>query len=521
LIYDALASGYDAGRGLFDNNGNTQTKVVGSSTTTYAWDFENRLTSVMLPGTGGTVSFRYDPFGRRVQKSFTTGANPPTTTTTNYLYDGDNGIEEVDANGSVLARYSQGLNFDDPLAMLRGGATNYYHADGLGSVTSLSNSTGALAQSYTYDSFGKQTAASGSLTNPFRYTGRESDVETGLYYYRARYYDPNVGRFLTEDPIRFTGGFDFYSYVGNSPIDIADPVGLFGTRDGITRHQAVDIDPSCGTRSGGACTLFRAALVLCTCTTDGCDGKWKANAVDSNGNAIARYMYSKAVDEPLAQLRSGTTSYYEADGLGSVTSLSSTAGAVAQTYTFDSFGNTTNSAGSLTNRFQYTGREFDSETNLYFYRSRYYDPKAGRFIGEDTIRFNGGINFYNYVQGNPTNYRDPSGEIPVYGWWCGPNWTGGHFAPYDPKLDNNGYYKKPINPTDAVCRDHDICYWSCRDAFPCDQGARGGCMRNCDARLIYYMPTTGAGPIIGAAIDFFNEHPDAGKNDPKCPNCKK
>ncbi len=278
MIYDALASGYDAGRGLFDNNGNTQTKVVGSSTTTYAWDFENRLTSVMLPGTGGTVSFRYDPFGRRVQKSFTTGANPPTTTTTNYLYDGDNGIEEVDANGSVLARYSQGLNIDDPLAMLRGGATNYYHADGLGSVTSLSNSTGALAQSYTYDSFGKQTAASGSLTNPFRYTGRESDVETGLYYYRARYYDPNVGRFLTEDPIRFTGGFDFYSYVGNSPIDIADPVGLFGTRDGITRHQAVDIDPSCGTRSGGACTLFRAALVLCTCTTDGCDGKWKANA---------------------------------------------------------------------------------------------------------------------------------------------------------------------------------------------------------------------------------------------------
>lgn len=241
--------------------------------------------------------------------------------------------------------------------------------------------------------------------------------------------------------------------------------------------------------------------------------------VDSNGNAIARYTYSKAVDEPLAMLRGGSTSYYEADGLGSVTSLSSTAGALAQTYTFDSFGNVTASTGSLTNRFQYTGREFDLESNLYFYRARYYDPKVGRFISEDPIRFQGGINFYNYVQGNPTNYRDPSGEIPVYGWWCGPNWTGGHFAPYDPKLDHNGYYKKPINATDAVCRDHDICYWSCRDAFPCDQGKRGSCMRNCDARLIYYMPTTGVGPIIGAAIDFFNEHPDTGKNDPKCPNC--
>jgi RHS repeat-associated protein len=241
--------------------------------------------------------------------------------------------------------------------------------------------------------------------------------------------------------------------------------------------------------------------------------------VDANGNATTRYIYSKAVDEPLAQLRSGTTSYYEADGLGSVTSLSSTAGALAQTYSFDSFGNTTNSTGSLTNRFQYTGREFDSETNLYFYRSRYYDPKAGRFISEDTIRFNGGINFYNYVQGNPTNYRDPSGEIPVYGWCCGPNWTGGHFAPYDPNLDKNGYYKKPINATDAVCRDHDICYNICRNALPCDQSARGGCMRSCDARLIYYMPTTGVGPIIAAGIDFFNDHPDAGKNDPKCTNC--
>ena len=70
----------------YDNNGNMQTKVVGSNTTSYAWDFENRLNSVTLPGTGGTVSFKYDPFGRRIQKSFTTGANPPTTMTTNYLY---------------------------------------------------------------------------------------------------------------------------------------------------------------------------------------------------------------------------------------------------------------------------------------------------------------------------------------------------------------------------------------------------------------------------------------------------
>ncbi|HXJ17151.1 MAG TPA: RHS repeat-associated core domain-containing protein [Candidatus Polarisedimenticolia bacterium] len=79
---------------------------------------------------------------------------------------------------------------------------NHYEQNGLGSVTSLTSSAGALAQTCTFDSFGRQIASNGSLTNPFQYTARESDSETGLYYYRARYYDPTNGRFLSEDVIR-------------------------------------------------------------------------------------------------------------------------------------------------------------------------------------------------------------------------------------------------------------------------------------------------------------------------------
>ncbi|HXJ17122.1 MAG TPA: RHS repeat-associated core domain-containing protein, partial [Candidatus Polarisedimenticolia bacterium] len=90
----------------------------------------------------------------------------------------------------VVARYTQGQNIDEPLAMSRSAVTSYYEADGLGSVTSLTNGAGALVQTYTFDSFGKQIASNGSLTNPFQYTAREFDTETGLYYYRARYYDP-------------------------------------------------------------------------------------------------------------------------------------------------------------------------------------------------------------------------------------------------------------------------------------------------------------------------------------------
>ncbi len=123
----------------YDANGNRLTRNDASGITTFAWDFENRLTSVTLPGTSGVVAFKYDPFGRRIYKSSSIG-------TSIFAYDGDNVIEEVNAAGSVVARYKQGLGIDEPLAMLRSATTSYYHADGLGSVTSLSNGAGSLAQ---------------------------------------------------------------------------------------------------------------------------------------------------------------------------------------------------------------------------------------------------------------------------------------------------------------------------------------------------------------------------------------
>jgi RHS repeat-associated protein len=202
----------------YDSNGNTLTKVTSAGTTTYGWDYENRLTSVTLPGTGGTLAFKYDPFGHRIYKS-------SSSATSVFAYDGDDLIEETNATGAVVARYARTQNIDEPLAMQRGGTTSYYQQDWLKSVTSLSTTAGALAQTYTYDSFGKVTASSGSLTNPFQYTGRELDSETGLYYYRARYYDPTTGRFLSEDPIAFRGGKNFYAYVGNNAVNETDPDG--------------------------------------------------------------------------------------------------------------------------------------------------------------------------------------------------------------------------------------------------------------------------------------------------------
>src|SRR5579883_1743577 len=92
----------------YDNNGNTLTKTDSTGTTNYSWDFENRLTSVTLPGSGGTVTFKYDPFGRRIYKSSSSG-------TSIYAYDENNLVEETNASGAPVARYTGILDFDQPL----------------------------------------------------------------------------------------------------------------------------------------------------------------------------------------------------------------------------------------------------------------------------------------------------------------------------------------------------------------------------------------------------------------------
>src|SRR5207245_6041971 len=92
--------------------------------------------------------------------------------------------EELDQNGNSVARYTQSLGIDEPLAMYRGGAGYVYHADGLGSIGGLTDANGNIAATYTYDSFGNLTASTGTVTNPFRYTAREYDAEVGFHYYR-------------------------------------------------------------------------------------------------------------------------------------------------------------------------------------------------------------------------------------------------------------------------------------------------------------------------------------------------
>lgn len=199
----------------YDNNGNTLTDAQGRR---FTWDFENRLTQVAVPSTG-TVAFKYDPFGRRIYK-----ISPALSEA--FAYEGYNLIETMDLSGTVLTDYTMTQEIDEPLATLRSGSSGYYEADVLGSITSLTSSTGSTPNAYIHDSYGNLMSFTATLQNPFIYTGREYDNETSFYFYRARYYDSAIGRFISEDPIGFIGSSNLYSYVRNSPMDLTDPLGL-------------------------------------------------------------------------------------------------------------------------------------------------------------------------------------------------------------------------------------------------------------------------------------------------------
>jgi RHS repeat-associated protein len=121
------------------------------------------------------------------------------------------------------------MGIDEPLVMHRASTDSFYHVDALGSVVGMSDDYGNPAQSYMYSSFGKEAKETGAVPSPYRYTSRESDFESGCYFYRARYYAPSSGRFLSEDPFRGSEWWpqsqNQYLYVANCPSNFRDPSG--------------------------------------------------------------------------------------------------------------------------------------------------------------------------------------------------------------------------------------------------------------------------------------------------------
>lgn len=194
----------------YDDNGN----LTNDGINTYVWDARNRL--VAMSG-GATAAFSYDPLGRRSRKTINSIGSQ-------FLYDGSDIAAEI-GGGAVGASYLSSLNIDEPFIRQTSTGNEHFHTDALGSSLALSNAYGSSATTYTYEPFGK-TTVTGTSSNAIQYTGRENDG-TGLAYYRARYYQPRLQRFIAEDPIGFAGGdVNLYGYALNNPTRFVDPLGL-------------------------------------------------------------------------------------------------------------------------------------------------------------------------------------------------------------------------------------------------------------------------------------------------------
>ncbi|GBD99359.1 tRNA(Glu)-specific nuclease WapA precursor [bacterium BMS3Abin07] len=211
----------------YDENGNMTAYTNACGITTYAWDARNRLVSIngfddsCQPM---TASFEYDALNRRIEKTIN-------GRTIQYLYDGMDIVQEIES-GAVTVNYIRTTSIDEPLARLESdGTIRYYQTDALESVIAMTDETGVMKTQYNYSPFGETTITGEPSDNPFQYTGRENDG-TGLYYYRARYYSPELKRFISEDPIGFkSGDINLYAYTANNPVNRKDPKGLtwFGT----------------------------------------------------------------------------------------------------------------------------------------------------------------------------------------------------------------------------------------------------------------------------------------------------
>jgi RHS repeat-associated protein len=201
----------------YDDNGNLASKLATGNPaiqTFYTWDSRNRLTGIAGPGI--SASFEYDPLSRRAARTVN-------GTTTRYVYDGAQAFGEV-TNGAQVGQLT-GLGLDEAIARHASQGARIFLTDALNSVFAQTREDRSLQNYYSYSPYGEVSALGPDEGNSIQYTARENDL-TGLYYYRARYYDPVLKRFISEDPLGVAGGdLNLAAYVRGNPISLTDPTG--------------------------------------------------------------------------------------------------------------------------------------------------------------------------------------------------------------------------------------------------------------------------------------------------------
>lgn len=205
----------------YDQNGN----LTNNGDKTFIYNEENRLIEVKDSSNQTIAKFTYDHEGKRNSITKSTG-------TINFHYEGNNVIYETDESDNITAEYTYDVQ-GNPATMIKNDETYYYHVNGHGDVMSLTDISGNIVAEYSYDAWGNIISQIGSMAseNPYRYAGYRYDESTELYYLMARYYDSEIGRFITRDTFH---GFEDdpqslnqYAYTGNNPVKYSDPSGYY------------------------------------------------------------------------------------------------------------------------------------------------------------------------------------------------------------------------------------------------------------------------------------------------------
>jgi|GEM_PF-5403046 len=243
----------------YDPVGNMTSRTdLAGNVTTYVWDYRNRLTEVKTASAKGGITsdvrFTYDALDRRTAESVDSdGAGPVAPAVTRFVYDGNNVALQFNGNNKLKHRYLHGPGVDEQLADdSTAGGILWLLADNQGTIRDLVNTAGVVVNHIQYDSYGNVISQTNfNVTTLYGYTGQQQDAATGLDYYRARYYDPAIGRFISQDPSGFAAGdANLYRYAGDGPPNHDDPTGL-DDYSGGNYYSSTNSDVS-GDGNGGA-----------------------------------------------------------------------------------------------------------------------------------------------------------------------------------------------------------------------------------------------------------------------------
>jgi RHS repeat-associated protein len=238
--YDSEMHLIKAGNSKFkyDSKGNLVEKNTDNKTIRYTYSSDDKLIKIEYPD-GAYNKYVYDALGRRTSKRNRDGK------IIHYLYDCYSLVQELDENLKVITSYFYDINTGHLLSIIRGGKTYYYLLDHLGSVIALSNEKGEIIAEYEYDAWGNIIKEVEYIENPFRYRGSEWDKESGLYYFKTRYYDPCIGRYISKNPssdsLMNPQSLNKYSYAYNNPLSYKIPFGVSPIRP-LSQLRAVKME---------------------------------------------------------------------------------------------------------------------------------------------------------------------------------------------------------------------------------------------------------------------------------------